>query len=273
MALGRIRRPEGLRHIAPGELGKVIGLDRVPEVRTLRQKVSVLARTGNPQAWMKELSKSWMDNDPEQAGYLYVDGHVRVYHGSLAQLPRRFVSRRAAVPARQHRLLGQRRAGATLLYLRMIRKFIALICEPTVHLASCLRSKPEASAMPVQMANLERGDQYLTMKGREIFKHAVRTMSDVCQQALDANDMVMSEIDWLIPHQANLRIIDAVGKHFGIPGEKVVVNVHDTGNTSAATVPIALDQAVRDGRIRRGQNVLLTAFGSGLTSGSLLLKY
>lgn len=129
------------------------------------------------------------------------------------------------------------------------------------------------SAMPLSAAALERGDQYLSMKGREIFKHAVRTMSDVCQQALDANGMVMDQIDWLIPHQANLRIIDAVGKHFGIPSEKVVVNVHDTGNTSAATVPIALDQAVRDGRIRRGQNVLLTAFGSGLTSGSLLLKY
>ena len=93
MALGRIRRPEGLRHIAPGELGKVIGLDRVPEVRTLREKVGLLARSANPQAWMRELSKSWMDNDPEQAGYLYVDGHVRVYHGELAQLPRRFVSR------------------------------------------------------------------------------------------------------------------------------------------------------------------------------------
>ena len=93
MALGRIRRPEGLRHIPPGELGKVIGLDRVPEVRTLREKVCVMAATGNPQAWMKELSKTWMDNDPEEAGYLYVDGHVRVYNGDKANLPRRYVSR------------------------------------------------------------------------------------------------------------------------------------------------------------------------------------
>ncbi|EQD37642.1 hypothetical protein B1A_17471 [mine drainage metagenome] len=93
MALARIRRPEGLRHIPPGEFGKVIGLDRVPEVRTLREKITTMARTGNPQAWMKELSKSWMENDPDEAGYLYVDGHVRVYHGDLANLPRRFVSR------------------------------------------------------------------------------------------------------------------------------------------------------------------------------------
>ncbi len=93
MALARIRRPEGLRHIPPGEFGKVIGLDRVPEVRTLREKITTMARTGNPQAWMMELSKSWMENDPDEAGYLYVDGHVRVYHGDLANLPRRFVSR------------------------------------------------------------------------------------------------------------------------------------------------------------------------------------
>jgi len=93
MALGRIRRPEGLRHVPPGELGKVIGLDRVPEVRTLREKIAVMAATGNPGAWMKELAKSWMENDPDEAGYLYVDGHVRVYHGDKANLPRRYVSR------------------------------------------------------------------------------------------------------------------------------------------------------------------------------------
>ena len=93
MALGRIRRPEGLRHVPPGELGKVIGLDRVPEVRTLREKVSVMATMGKPDAWMKELSKSWMENDPDEAGYLYVDGHVRVYNGKKANLPHRYVSR------------------------------------------------------------------------------------------------------------------------------------------------------------------------------------
>lgn len=93
MALGRIRRPEGLRHVPPGELGKVIGLDRVPEVRTLREKVSVMASVGKPDAWMKELSKTWMENDPDEAGYLYVDGHVRVYNGKKANLPHRYVSR------------------------------------------------------------------------------------------------------------------------------------------------------------------------------------
>ena len=93
MALGRLRRPEALRHVAPGEIGKVIGLDRSPEVRTLRQKIAIISTTGKPLEWMKELSKTWMESDPKEAGYLYVDGHARVYHGKDAILPRRYVSR------------------------------------------------------------------------------------------------------------------------------------------------------------------------------------
>jgi hypothetical protein len=93
MALARIRRPEGLRHVPPGELGKTVGLDRVPEVRTLRAKIAVMADQGTPQAWMRELSRTWMEADPQEAGYLYVDGHVRVYHGAGTLLPRRYVSR------------------------------------------------------------------------------------------------------------------------------------------------------------------------------------
>jgi len=93
MALARIRRPEGLRHISPGELGKVVGLDRVPEVRTLREKIALLTDNGTPEKWLRELSRTWMEADPQEAGYLYVDGHVRVYHGSGTLLPRRYVSR------------------------------------------------------------------------------------------------------------------------------------------------------------------------------------
>jgi hypothetical protein len=93
MALARLRRPEALRHVPPGELGKVIGLDRVPEVKTLRNKIVLMAERGKPKEWMMELSRSWMESDPAEAGYLYMDGHIRVYSGSLAHLPRRYVSR------------------------------------------------------------------------------------------------------------------------------------------------------------------------------------
>ncbi len=129
------------------------------------------------------------------------------------------------------------------------------------------------SANPITQEIIDTNQQYLRMKGREIFKNAIRTMSQVCQEALDANNMTIEKIDWLIPHQANLRIIHAVGNHFGIDPAKVIVNVDRTGNTSAATIPIALDENIRSERIKRGQTVMLTAFGAGLTSGSLLMRY
>jgi 3-oxoacyl-[acyl-carrier-protein] synthase-3 len=129
------------------------------------------------------------------------------------------------------------------------------------------------SAIPFSQKVLDEGLQFVKMKGREIFKHAVRTMSQSCDEALKANNMQPSDVSWIIPHQANLRIIEAVAKHFGISMDHVVVEIEDMGNTSAATVIVALDRAIRDGRIQRGQNVLLTAFGAGITSGSLLMKY
>lgn len=129
------------------------------------------------------------------------------------------------------------------------------------------------SALPFSQEVLDNDLQFVKMKGREIFKHAVRTMSQACEEALNANQMSADEVAWVIPHQANVRIIEAVAKHFGISMDRVVVEIEDMGNTSAATVPVALDRAIRDGRIQRGQNILLTAFGAGITSGSALLRY
>lgn len=129
------------------------------------------------------------------------------------------------------------------------------------------------SAMPLSQKVLDENLQFVRMKGREIFKNAVRTMSNACQEALDANGMTKDDVNWVIPHQANLRIIEAVAKHFGISMDNVIVNLENTGNTSAATIPTALDRAVREGKIQRGDVVLLTAFGAGLTSGSLLMRY
>lgn len=129
------------------------------------------------------------------------------------------------------------------------------------------------SAIPFSKRVLDENLQYVRMKGREIFKHAVRTMSNACDEALAANGMTAQDVDWIIPHQANLRIIEAVAKHFGAPMEKVVVEIADTANTSAATIIVAFDRAIKDGRIKRGQNVILTAFGAGITSGSILLRY
>ena len=129
------------------------------------------------------------------------------------------------------------------------------------------------SKVPFTQKVLDEELQYVKMKGREIFKHAVRTMSKCCKEALDYNNFSPDQVDWVIPHQANVRIINAVADHFGISMDKVVVEIEEMGNTSAATVVVALDKAIKDGRIQRGQNILLTAFGAGITSGSLLMKY
>ena len=122
----------------------------------------------------------------------------------------------------------------------------------------------------------ERHAQHLDkmqMKGKEIFKVAVKTLSDFAVAALEANRFTIADLDWVIPHQANLRIIEAVAKRLNLPMEKVLVNVDRFGNTSSATVPTALDEAVRDGRIKPGHLVLLDVFGAGLTYGSLLMRW
>lgn len=129
------------------------------------------------------------------------------------------------------------------------------------------------SKNPISHQVIEEGLHYMRMKGREVFKNAVRSMNECCGEALKANNMQEEDVQWLIPHQANIRIIDAVAKHFGIDNQKVIINIQRTGNTSAATIPIALDEAIREDKIERGHNVLLAAFGAGITSGSLLFKY
>ena len=111
------------------------------------------------------------------------------------------------------------------------------------------------------------------MSGNEVFKVAVKTLGNVATIALEANGIDKDDLDWLIPHQANLRIIQATAKRLGLPMEKVIVTVQDHGNTSAASVPMALDVAVRDGRIKRGQLILMEAFGGGFTWGSVLMRF
>jgi 3-oxoacyl-[acyl-carrier-protein] synthase-3 len=129
------------------------------------------------------------------------------------------------------------------------------------------------SKNPQSHAVLDANLQYVTMKGREIFKSAVRTMALCCKEALEHNNVQPDQVDWVIPHQANKRIIEAVADQFKFPMERVIVFLHETGNTSSASIPLAFDHAVQTGKIKRGQTILLTAFGAGLTSGSVLLRY
>lgn len=117
------------------------------------------------------------------------------------------------------------------------------------------------------------GDPFLRMDGQAVFKFAVRVLADVAQEVCQTAGLQTQEIDWLIPHQANIRIIEATGKKLGVDRSKVIVTVDRHGNTSAASVPLALDEAVRDGRIQRGQKVLLEGVGGGFTWGAALLEF
>ncbi|MDX1334342.1 MAG: beta-ketoacyl-ACP synthase III [Gammaproteobacteria bacterium] len=116
-------------------------------------------------------------------------------------------------------------------------------------------------------------EAYITMKGNEVFKMAVNTLGRIVDETLDANDMEKTDVDWLIPHQANIRIIQATAKKLRMNMDHVVVTVHEHGNTSAASIPLALNEAVRDGRIKKGETLLMEAFGGGFTWGSALLKF
>lgn len=114
---------------------------------------------------------------------------------------------------------------------------------------------------------------HIQMEGREVFKHAVTYLADIVREVCEVNNITGADIDWLVPHQANIRIIEATAKKLDLPMEQVVVTIDKHGNTSAASIPLALDEAVRDGRIKRGQLLLLEAMGGGFTWGAALLRY
>ncbi|MFT5134629.1 MAG: 3-oxoacyl-[acyl-carrier-protein] synthase-3 [Gammaproteobacteria bacterium] len=117
------------------------------------------------------------------------------------------------------------------------------------------------------------GDPFIRMSGNEVFKFAVNAMGDIVDDTLQECGLEKSDVNWLVPHQANQRIIKATAKKLGMPMEKVIVTVGEHGNTSGGSIPLALDTGIRDGRIKRGDNLFLEAVGSGFTWGSVVLKY
>ncbi len=139
--------------------------------------------------------------------------------------------------------------------------------------AELLWAKSGGTRHPFTQQVLDEGSHFMQMKGKEIFKNATRTMAACCIEALESSHTKPENIDWIVPHQANLRITEAVANQFNFPMTKIISTVHETGNTSAASIPIAFDTAYKDGRIKRGQLIMLTAFGAGLTSGSAILRF
>jgi len=126
---------------------------------------------------------------------------------------------------------------------------------------------------PLTQEHILNREHFMQMKGTEMFKVATRTLASNAKKVIKDAGLELADVDWVIPHQANLRIIETTAKLLGIPMDKVVVNIDKYGNTSAATVPMAFHEAVMDGRIKRGDLVLFDAFGAGLTHGATLLRY
>ncbi|CAM3482658.1 3-oxoacyl-ACP synthase [Rouxiella silvae] len=157
-------------------------------------------------------------------------------------------------------------AGAVLLGASEEQGIISTHMHADGHYGNLLSLEYPDQKKPEQPA-------YVTMAGNEVFKVAVTELAHIVEETLQANNMDREQLDWLVPHQANLRIISATAKKLGMGMDKVVVTLDRHGNTSAASVPTAFDEAVRDGRIQRGQLVLLEAFGGGFTWGSALVRF
>lgn len=132
---------------------------------------------------------------------------------------------------------------------------------------------PGGAIKPITHEVLDKRENFMLMMGQEMFKVAVRTLAENGLKALEQAHVEAKDINWVVPHQANIRILEATQKRLDIPMDKFIINIEKYGNTSAATVPIAFDEAIRDGRIQRGQKVLFDAFGAGLTAGATVFIY
>ncbi|HBZ01854.1 MAG TPA: 3-oxoacyl-ACP synthase [candidate division Zixibacteria bacterium] len=140
-------------------------------------------------------------------------------------------------------------------------------------LAHLLQIPMGGSRIPLDASNVGHEDRYIRMKGSEVFKAAVKAMSEAATKILKICELESKDIKLMIPHQANIRIIEATAKRLKLPMDRVYVNVHKYGNTSAASIPIALDEAVREGRIKKGDKIMLVAFGAGFTWGATIIEW
>ncbi len=170
-------------------------------------------------------------------------------------------------------LFGDGAGAAVLKRSKQHKGILSTFLRSDGTLADLLHRPGGGAANPFSQQTVDEKSQFIQMNGREVFRHAVRSMSEAAARALDAAKLTGTDIDLMIPHQANIRIIEATAKHASIPMDKVYVNVDRYGNTSAASVPIALDEAIETGRIKDGTTVLLVAFGAGFTWGSMIVRF
>jgi 3-oxoacyl-[acyl-carrier-protein] synthase-3 len=165
-------------------------------------------------------------------------------------------------------------AGAAVMSEGMLpRGVLASAMHSDGSMSDFIAMEGGGSKHPASAETLAKGMHFITMRGNETFKIAVRSIEDVSREVLTSAGLTPADVDWFIPHQANQRIIDAVGERLGIPAERCYVNIDRYGNTSAASIPIALDEAVRSGKVKRGDVILMAAFGAGLTWAASAVRW
>jgi 3-oxoacyl-[acyl-carrier-protein] synthase III len=164
-------------------------------------------------------------------------------------------------------------AGAVILESAATDSFLSSELGSDGSRPELLRVPAGGTRHPLTPAAYEAGEQYMQMEGREVFKFAVTKMIDATDVALRKANLQKTDLDWLIPHQANKRIIDAAAKYLDMPEEKVIVNIHEYGNTSAASIPIALSEAVEAGKIKNGDVIVFVGFGGGLSWGAVTWRW
>jgi 3-oxoacyl-[acyl-carrier-protein] synthase-3 len=170
-------------------------------------------------------------------------------------------------------LFGDGAGAAVLRPARGDRGILASYHRSDGRMGDLLFRPAGGARIPMSAEVLEKGDHLVRMEGREVFKNAVRSMAEAADFSLQQAGLRTDDIDLLVPHQANVRIIEAMAKYASIPMEKVFVNVDRYGNMSSATIPVALDEAVEQGRLRPGMNVLTVTFGAGFTWGAMVIRW
>ena len=259
-------------HVQPGELDVILLTTATPDRLLPATAVDVQAALGATRAAAFDLSAAC-------SGFIY---GLQVGEGLIAASSHETVlvvsaEKMSAIVDWTDRstcvLFGDGAGAAVLQRSKQGKGILSSFIRSDGTLAELLYRPGGGATIPFTENVLNDRSHFVKMAGREVFKHAVRSMSEAADRALDAARVTGNDIDLMIPHQANVRIIEATAKHANIPMDKVYVNVDRYGNTSSASIPIALDEALECGRIKEGSTVLLAAFGAGFTWGSAVVRF
>ncbi len=272
MAADASRSAMARAHVTPGELDLIVFATATPDRLLPATAVDLQAELGASRAAAFDLSAAcsgWLYGLSVAEGMMAAGGvdTALVVGAEKMSAIVNWKDRNTCV------LFGDG-AGATVLKRSTGNKgILSSFMRSDGTLAELLYRPKGGATIPMTEAILSEGSHLVAMAGREVFKAAVRSMAEAADRALDGAKMTGKDVDLMIPHQANVRIIEATAKHANIPMEKVFVNVDRYGNTSSASIPIALDEAIQAGRVREGSTVLFVAFGAGFTWASMVVRF